>query len=105
MDWTSARTNLKLRVKKHLEHGWTGFVFQTLPEKGLVEKFRRCKGGRKFKKRLTGAFFLAADGSKISEQVVIWKGKSPRCFKTIRAKLDQVWYITSQMKWLGWELK
>ena len=34
-----------------------GLFFKTLPEKGLVEKSRRCKGGKKSKQRLTAAFF------------------------------------------------
>ena len=50
-----------------------GLFFKAVPEKGLVEKLRRCKGGKKSKQRLTVAFFVAADGSKISEPVVIWK--------------------------------
>ena len=56
----------------------------------------------KSKQRLTTAFFVAAGGSKISETVVIWKNKSPSnhqdVLRTFRAKLGQVWYITSQMK-------
>ena len=45
--------------------------FKVLPEKGLVKKSRRCKGSKNSKQRLTAAFFVAADGSKISEPVVI----------------------------------
>ena len=78
-----------------------GLFFKAFPEKDLVEKLRRCKEGKKSKERLTAAFFVAADGSNISEPVVIWKSKSPRCFKNIRTKLDRVWYITSQVKRLG----
>ena len=61
-----------------------GWFFKALPEKGIVEK-SRCKKGKKLE-RLTTAFFVAADGSKISEPVVIWKSKSPRCFKNIQDK-------------------
>ena len=63
-----------------------GLLFKVLLEKGLVEKSRRCKGDKKFKKRLTAAFFVASDGSKISEPVIIWKSKSSRCFKNIQDK-------------------
>ena len=55
-----------------------GLFFKALPEKGLVDKSRNCRGGKKSKQRLTVAFFVAADGSKISGPVVIWKSKSPR---------------------------
>ena len=55
--------------------------FKSFLAKGLVEKSRICKGGKKSKQRLT-----AADGSKISEPVVIWKSKSPRCLKNIQDK-------------------
>ena len=60
--------------------------FKALPEKGLAEKSRRRKGDKKSKQRLTAAFFVAADNSEISEPVVIWKSKSPRCFKNIQDK-------------------
>ena len=81
-----------------------GLFFKALPEKGLIEKSRRCKGGKKSKQRLTAAFFVAADGSKISEPVVIWKfGRVNHqdLLRTFRTKLDHVWYITSQIKRLG----
>ena len=62
-----------------------GLLFKALPEKGLAEKSRRCKGGKKSKQRLA-----AADGSKISEPVVIWKSKSPRCFQNIQDETRQI---------------
>ena len=46
-----------------------GLFFKALPEKSLFEKSRR--GGKKSKQRLTAAFLVAVDGSKISEPVVI----------------------------------
>ena len=48
-----------------------GLFFKTLPEKGFVEKSRRCKRDKKSKQRLTATFFVAVDGSKTSEPVVI----------------------------------
>ena len=38
------------------------------------------------KQPFTAAFFVAANGSKVSEPVAIWKSKSPRCFKNIQDK-------------------
>ena len=63
-----------------------GLFFKALPEKGLAEKSRRRKGDKKSNQRLTAAFFAAADTSEISEPVVIWKSKSPRCFMNIQDK-------------------
>ena len=64
-----------------------GLFFKALAEKGLLEKSRRCKGGKKSKQLLTADFFVAADGSKISEPVVIWKSESPKCFNKIQDKI------------------
>ena len=80
-----------------------GLFFKALPEKGLVEKSRRCKRG---KQRLTAAFFVAADGSKISEPVVIWKSKSTRCFENIRDKTkpSMVHYFSNEKAWMRSEI-
>ena len=59
----------------------TGCFFKALPEKGLVEKGKKAKGGKKSKQRLTVAFFLNAAGQKIDQPDVIWKSKLPECFK------------------------
>ena len=57
-----------------------GLFFKVLPEKSLVQKSRRCKGDTKSKQRFTAAFFVAVDGFKVSEPVVVWKSKSPKIF-------------------------
>ena len=57
-----------------------GLFFKVLPEKSLVQKSRRCKGDTKSKQRFTAAFFVAVDGFKVSEPVVVWKSKSPNNF-------------------------
>ena len=64
------------------------------------------KGGKKSKQSLTAAFFVAADGSKISEPVVIWKSKSPRCFKNIQGKTRprMVYYFSNEKVWMRTEL-
>ena len=83
-----------------------GLFFKALPEKVFVEKSRRCKGGKKSKQRLTTTFFVAADGSKISEPVVIWKNKSPRCFKNIQYKTRPsiVHYFSNEKAWMRSEI-
>lgn len=65
----------------------TGCFFRALPEKSLEEEGRRCKGGKKSKLRMTVAFFVNAKGEK-EEPVVIWKSKSPRCFKNLKEQTE-----------------
>ena len=79
--------------------------FKSFLAKGLVEKSRICKGGKKSKQRLTAAFFVVADGSKISEPVVIWKSKSPRCLKNIQDKTrpSMVHYFSNEKAWMRTE--
>ena len=60
-----------------------GCFFKALPEKGLVEKGKKAKGGKKTKQRLTVAFFVNAAGQKIDQRVVIWKNKSTTLFQEV----------------------
>ena len=80
----------KLTTGYDLKNIWNmdelGLFFKALPQRGLVQKSRSCKGGKNSKQRFTAAFFVAADGSKVSEPVVVWKNKSARCFKNIQNK-------------------
>ena len=41
-----------------MEHGRIGTIFKLLPDKGLIEKAKSTKGGKKANVRLTVAFFL-----------------------------------------------
>ena len=86
--------------------GELGLFFKALSEKGLVEKSRRCKRGKKSKQRLKQLFFVAADGSKISEPVLMWKSKSPRCFKNIQDKTRPsiVYYFSNEKAWMRTEI-
>ena len=43
-----------------------GLFFKTLPQKGLVEKDKKGRGGKQSRRRCTVALFVAADGSKVS---------------------------------------
>ena len=83
-----------------------GFFFNALPEKGLVQKSRSCKGSKKSKQRFTAAFFVAPDGSKVSQPVVTWKSKSPRCFKNIQSKArpSMVHYFSNNKAWMQTEI-
>ena len=51
--------------KKYLELGRVYFFFKALPDKGVVEKAKQAKGGRKLKERLTIAFFVNTAWKKV----------------------------------------
>ena len=57
-----------------LEDVWNmdelGLLFNLLPDKGLIEKTKSKKGGKKSKVRLTAAFFVNAAGQKVDEPVI-----------------------------------
>ena len=48
-----------------------GLFFKALPQRGLVEKGKKGRGGKQSKKRCTVALFVAADGSKVCGVVLI----------------------------------
>ena len=61
-----------------------GLFFKTLSQKGLAEKGKKGRGGKQSKKRCTVALFVAANGSKVCDPIVIWRSKKPRCFKKLK---------------------
>ena len=81
-----------------------GLFFKALSEKGLVKKSRSCKESKKFKQRLTAAFFVAADVSKVQNQL-FGKANHQDVLRTLRTKLNQVWCTTSQKTKHGCEVK
>ena len=52
--------------------------FKALPNKALVGKCKKGKGGKKSKQRFTTVLFVNAAGEKVEEAVVIWKSGMPR---------------------------
>ena len=60
-----------------------GLFFETLPNKGLVEKKKSSRSGKKSKKRMTTAVFVAASGSKLCNTAVIWRSQLPRRFRKL----------------------
>ena len=96
----------KLTSAFELRDNWNmdelGLFFKILTEKDLIEKPRRCKGGKNSKQSLTAAFFIAANSSKISEIVVIWKGKSSKCFMNIQYKTrpSMLHYFSNEKAWI-----
>ena len=59
---------------------------KALLDKGLVEKGKEAKGGKKSKLRFTIVFFVNDAGEKVDEPVVMWKSKKPRYFKRLSDK-------------------
>ena len=93
-----------------LENIWnmdeSGCFFKALPDKGLVEKGKQAKGGKKSKQRLTVAFFVNAAGEKVDQPIVIWKSKLPRCFKKLKdpSRPVDVHYFSNPKSWMTSEV-
>ena len=75
-----------------LEDVWNmdelGLFFKLLPDKGLIEKTKSKKGGKKSKVGLTAAFFVNAAGQKVDEPAIKWKSKKPRCFRNMKIMIS-----------------
>ena len=52
----------------------SGCFFKALPTKGLAQKQKKSKGGKKSKQRITVAFFVSADG----KNCLLYTSPSPR---------------------------
>ena len=61
-----------------------GLFFKALPEKGLAEKTKKSKGGKKSKQRMTVMFIVASDGSFVFEPTVIWRSKLPLALSPLK---------------------
>ena len=83
-----------------------GLFFRTLPQKGLVEKRKKGRGGKQSKKRRTVALFVAANGSKVCDPIVVWRSKKPRCFKKSKNiyHLHGVHYFGNAKAWITTEI-
>ena len=82
--WMERRN--KLIEGYSLEKIWhmdkTSCFLKALPDKGLVQKRKQAKGGKKFKQQLAVVFsFVHAAREKVDQSTVIWKGKLPCYFK------------------------
>ena len=101
---------IELTEGYELEDIWnmdeSGCFFKALPEKGLVEKGKQAKGGKKSKQRLTVAFFINAAGEKVDQPVVIWRSKVPRCFRKLKdtSRPFDVHYYSNPKSWMTSEV-
>ena len=82
----------------------TGLFWKALPDKGLAEKKKACKGGKKSKLRVTITFFVNSAGESECPPVVIWKSANPRCFKGVNKSELPVWYFSQKKSWMDSEI-
>ena len=82
----------------------TGLFWKALLDKGLAEKKKACKGGKKSKLRVTIAFFVNSAGESECPAVVIWKSENPRCFKGIKKSELPVSYFSQKKSWMDSEI-
>ena len=81
----------------------TGCFWKALPDKGLGQFKKACKGGKKSKLRVTVAFFVNAAGKK-EKPVVIYKSAKPRCFKRIDKRQLPVSYFHQNKAWMSGDI-
>ena len=84
----------------------SGCFFKALPAKGLTQRGKKTKGGKKSKQRITVAFFVSADEGKVGKPIMIWQSKKPRCFRLASAsdKLAEVSYFDDFKSWMQVEI-
>ena len=74
----------------------SGCFFKALLSKGMTKKGKKAKGDKKWKQRVTVAFFVSADGGKVEKPVVFWKSKNPYFRKAnAAAKCNQVSHFSN----------
>ena len=80
--------------------------FETLPNKGLVDKKKSPRGGKQSKKRMTIAAFVAGDGSKPFDPVAIWRSQLPHCLRklTVPTGPAGLHYFANAKSWTNTEL-
>ena len=93
-----------------LENIWnmdeSGCFFIVLSDKGLFEKGKQAKGGKKFKQLLTVAFFVKGAGEKVEQPIFIWKSKLPCCFMKLQdlPRATNVHYFSNPKSWMTSEV-
>ena len=80
--------------------------FRALPDRCLSEKGRRCKGGKHSKVRMTVAVIVSATGGKVTEPIVIWKSKIPRCFRYLddKSRPANRHYFSNEKSWMNTDI-
>ena len=76
---------------------------ESIARKGLAEKRKACRGGKKSKLRVTVAFFVNALGEK-EKPIVIWKLSKPWCFKNVNKVQLPLSYYSQDKAWMSSEI-
>ena len=82
----------------------TGVFWRALPDKGLSEQAKQCRGGKKCKQRLTVTFIVNAAGGHEAKPVVIWRSENPRCLKGVNKSQLPVLYYSHKKAWMTGEI-
>jgi hypothetical protein len=77
----------------------TALYFKAPPQKSLVEKYKKAKGQKYSKERLTVLLATSATGEKL-KPFVIGKSEKPRCFKNIRSENLPVTWRANSKAWM-----
>ncbi|CAI6354755.1 unnamed protein product [Macrosiphum euphorbiae] len=75
-----------------------GLFFKLMPDKSLVFKREKCRGGKLSKERLSVLACTNATGSQKLRLLVIGKSKAPRCFKNVRTFPCD--YVSQNRAWM-----
>jgi len=80
--------------------------FKALPDKGLREKGKSSRGGKKSKLRITGAIFVSLDGEKVCDPIIIGRSAKPRCFKKLKdlQRPHNANYFSNKKAWMNSDL-
>ena len=76
-----------------------GCFWRALPDHGLAQKGKQCKGGKKSKQRFTIAFLVNAAGDK-ETPIVVWTSENPRCFRGFDKNSLPVRYHHQKKAWM-----
>ena len=76
----------------------TDLFWKALPDKGLAEKRKSCKGGVQVASNCI--VFVIGVGASECPPTVIWKSENPRCFKKIKKADLPVWYYSQKKSWM-----
>ena len=81
----------------------TGCFWRALPNKGLCQQSKACKGGKKAKERITVVLICNALGEK-ERAIVIWRAEKPRCFHSVKKEELPVDYFCQKKAWMTGEI-
>jgi transposase len=109
---TTEANNFKAKIKEKCE-GYrpedifnadeTGLYFRALPNKSLVEKYKKA-GGQKFSKEKVSILFAASSRGEKLQPLIIGKPKKARCFKNVNLANLPITYRSNKKAWMKSDL-